>query len=152
MLATVHLFFGAAIGKIFSSLWVIIPLAIASHYLLDLIPHYSLSAPKNWKEKNLSKENLKEFSIKSIEPILGISLLVILILTSQENKLTILIGAFFGFFPDILCYIAWKHNLIWAEKILPTTKSHFYTKLQNKKGFVMQALFFTIGLILFLIF
>jgi hypothetical protein len=45
MITLIHLLVGAVIGKYVTSIILIIVLALASHYVLDFIPHYSPSAP-----------------------------------------------------------------------------------------------------------
>lgn len=151
MLATIHLLFGAIIGKSFSSLWVIIILAFASHYILDIIPHHSFGEPKGWKEKGLRGCDKKDLIRKGVFPFFGVILMTILILTSKENQLNLILGASAGLLPDGLCYMAWKHDIGWANKVLPRPGTKLYNKLQNKKGIMMQVLFFLIGLTLFLI-
>jgi hypothetical protein len=151
MLATIHLLFGATIGKVFSNIWIIIPLAFFSHYLLDFIPHYCPHAPRGWKKGGFKGCNKKDFFSKSITPFFGSILMITLLITSKENQLNILIGGTMGMMPDVLSYFAWKKDINWANKILPRPGNMFYNELQNKKGIMMQVLFFLIGLTLFLI-
>ena len=142
MFATIHWIFGAAIGEIFSKLWLIAIIAFASHWILDWIPHYCPHAPKN----------KKEFLIKAIEPTLGLIIMTILILTSPDKKIQMLTGSIFAFLPDVFSYIGYKTNNKFLNTVTPRPGNKFYHELQNKKGLFMQGLFFTTGLILFYIF
>lgn len=149
MLTIVHLLVGATIGKYLSNIWVIILLAIASHYLLDLIPHKSFKTIKNYKEKGLKKCNKKELFLKSLDSILGIILVISSMFIFKEKAIQIFLGGFFAWLPDLFQFISWKYNLKFLEKIIPMPNNKLYNQIKNKKiNIIIQS---TIG-IMFLIF
>ena len=53
MLLTIHLLIGAVIGKYITNTWLIIFIALISHYVLDMIPHVSMPTPKEYLKKGL---------------------------------------------------------------------------------------------------
>ena len=151
MLTTVHLLFGGTIGKLFSSWWAIIPLAFFSHYILDFIPHYSQHAPKGFKKGGFKGAKKKDLFLKGIIPFFGLILFGFLVSQNKENMFNILLGSFFGFLPDALCFITWEKDWNWAKKVLPRRGTRLYNEMQNYKGVLLQIIFFTIGMTLFLI-
>ena len=131
MLTSVHLLTGASIGKYFNNPWLIIGLAIISHYILDFIPHYSPSGFKEYKNGKLKNIPIKKILLLSIEPVLGITLLIYLIYFNIKTFENILLGTFFAWFPDLLCFISWKflspkYNINFFEKILPRPGNKLY--------------------------
>ena len=71
MLITVHFLVGAAIGKYVGQTWLIIILALLSHYILDALPHTKMSVPKGFKERGFKGTRLRDWLLRGLEPILG---------------------------------------------------------------------------------
>ncbi len=60
MLITTHAAVGFTIGALVSDPYIAIPLALASHYLLDGLPHFEVSTFRKPGEKKLKPKNLFE--------------------------------------------------------------------------------------------
>lgn len=131
MIATVHFLLGLIIGEYAGSIPLIIFLAVLSHYLLDFIPHYSPTAPKN----------RKDLFFKSIEPTLGIALSVFFIIAYKENSALMFLGAFFSWLPDFFSYIQWKFNVQFLFKILPRPGNRLYNGNNSFLGMIITAVF-----------
>lgn len=126
MLTIVHLLVGAAIGKNVESIFLIIVIALISHWIMDSIPHYSPRAPAGLRENGFSGVDMKELILKSIEPILGIALVAFLIYRNKELALPMVIGAFFAWVPDLMTAIIWKYQLTDIKMFFPVYGSVFY--------------------------
>jgi hypothetical protein len=135
MLTTVHLLAGALIGKYFKSVWVIILLAILSHYILDFIPHFSHRGPLACKRDVLGDKCMKKVLLWGIEPVLGIILTLFLIYLNKERAPLMVLGAFFAWFPDLLSFISWelsyKYNITFFEKLLPRPGNFLYNEAKS---------------------
>jgi len=131
MLLTVHLLVGAVIGKYVGSIWLIILLAIISHYVLDMIPHTPMPTPDGYLKNGLKGTSKKLLFLESIEPILGILLVLFFIYLNKERALPMILGAFFAWFPDTITFLVWKNQLTWLDKYLPRPGSIFYNKAKT---------------------
>lgn len=99
MILLVHLLLGAAIGQKISNPYMAIILALLSHYVLDLIPHFDYSLTDTDKRHWI---RLWPNIIKiSIDLAVGILLIVIF----SANRLIIYTCAFFAALPDGLTVI-----------------------------------------------
>jgi len=110
MITSTHLFIGAAIGKATGNLFLAIPLAFVSHFLLDAIPHYNPKQVKSYLEKGLRGVDKKDLLLKSIEPLIGISIVGYAIYMQSELALVMSLGALFGWLPDLFVFLEWKFN------------------------------------------
>lgn len=126
MLLTQHLLMGAAIGRHVDSFLAVVLLAFFSHYLLDIIPHRSMSAVNGYKENGLKGVRKKELLIKSIEPVLGITITIVFILLNSDYAANMAIGALFGFLPDFFTFIIWKKDLKKFDKLVPRPGIKWY--------------------------
>jgi len=102
---------GAAIGKATGNVYVTIPVALISHYIIDVIPHYNPKPVKSYREKGLWEANKKDLLLKSLEPLIGIGLLSYLIYLKYNSALVMITGAFFAWLPDLLIFLEWKYNI-----------------------------------------
>lgn len=128
MLTSVHLFVGAALGKATGNVYVTIPVAMVSHYLLDMIPHYNPKPVKSYKEKGLCEANKKDLLMKSLEPLIGIALLGYFISLNETLGLVMITGAFFGWLPDLFIFLEWKFNIICRPRLIKNfeTVCHYH--------------------------
>lgn len=110
MIGTVHLLFGAAIGKFVGDPFLTIILAFVTHYLIDWIPHCQAKAVKGYREHGLLGCDKKDLALKSIEPVLGLILLFYLVSKHDGSAGIMLLGAFFGLLPDLLTFVEWKYG------------------------------------------
>jgi hypothetical protein len=138
MLALVHLLLGAAIGKYFNNLWIVIPLAIASHYILDFIPHSQWGPVRNYKKGRFRGCDKKDLILKSVEPILGITLTIYLVLANSTIFWPMLLGAFFSAAPDILLYPGYMYNSKIAKAIHRGKNSKWHNHTIFIKGATTQ--------------
>lgn len=102
MLLTTHALAGAAIGKTFNNIGLIIIISIALHFLLDTVRHGEyLNQKSKWNE----------FWKVAIDVLIGLSVLGIVIYFSDFSRIeirNILIGSFFSMLPDLLTLLNWK--------------------------------------------
>ena len=131
MITTIHLLVGALIGKSFKSIWLIILLALISHYILDFIPHTSPSEVDGYLDGGIKGADNKDLIFKSIEPIIGLILIGFLISLNREKAIPMIIGAFFAWFPDFLVFISWGWDVKWLSKIVPIKGNIFYNQASS---------------------
>ncbi|MFH1585452.1 MAG: hypothetical protein ABIB79_01655 [archaeon] len=149
MITTIHLLTGAVIGKYIKNIWLIIILALISHYILDFIPHNSPSQVKGYLEGGIKGADTKDLLIKSIDPIIGLILIGYIIYLNKEKAIPLIIGIFFAWFPDLLVYFSWKFDIIWLDRIIPRPGNFFYNKSRSLiVGILTQAIAFISALIL----
>ena len=112
MLTTIHLLAGSAIGKGTGNIYSAALLGFAAHYLLDSIPHYNHKPVKGYHEHGLMAAHQKDILLKSIEPIIGVVLTFYIIFANPiEIRPPIVVGAFFGWLPDLLVFLDWKFGM-----------------------------------------
>lgn len=92
MLTTPHLLVGAAIGSQFHNPYIVVPVAVASHFVLDGIPHLMGIVEVHDLDK-------KDLVLVASDVILGISLVYILSHSSVDPGM-IYLGAFSAMVPD----------------------------------------------------
>lgn len=92
MLTTPHLVFGAAVGAYFDKAIYVVPLAAASHFLLDSLPHL-----QGYIE--VEDFNKKDILLLLADASVGIMLVAILAFSDPKTELIIL-GAFSAYLPD----------------------------------------------------
>lgn len=99
MLITPHAITGAVIGAEISNPYLVVLLALASHFVLDMLPHYDIGTA-HYDEKKV-KFNWKDWTLLIGDGVLAVVLIWIAFNGSHGNW-NILIGAVAGIFPDIL--------------------------------------------------
>jgi hypothetical protein len=115
MILTTHVLSGAVIGKNIDSVWLIIPAAIALHFILDSFRHgeYVESFDKKVTLKNTWwKVGLDLFS--------GLLILSFFIFWRDFDSIkirNILISSFFSILPDFLTVLYCQFNFKFLEKI-----------------------------------
>lgn len=115
MLLVTHVLTGAVIGQKISHPIVLTLLALASHFLLDWIPHWSYNVPK--------KISLREF-IKILPDILPAALIYITFIVSYPDQwLLITLGVSMAILPDFISLS--KHS---------STLNKFFQKINNWHG------------------
>ena len=82
------------------------------HYILDAIPHWNQKPVLGYKESGFNGAVKADLFIKATEPALGLVLTTYLIFTQNQNIiLAMVLGAFFGWFPDLLVFYAGNTDL-----------------------------------------
>ena len=113
MLVTPHVLFGAAIGSSFDKVYLVAPLSVASHFVLDSIPHLQGFIEVEELEK-------KDFLIVFADVLAAIILVSLVSFGSPKWEL-IALGAFCAWVPDIHHII---RVLFGPEKLSRYTKAH----------------------------
>lgn len=113
MLLTPHAIVGVAIGSQIDKAWMVVPLAIGSHFLLDFLPHW---------ERTIEPEDLnkKDIFIVLFDIILAIFLTWLISSSSPKAELMWL-GALGATVPDGHHLI---HVLFGPEKLARYTSAH----------------------------
>jgi hypothetical protein len=131
-----HLAVGFLIGSIIPNPIIICLSAFASHFLLDLVPHWDPQFDREhrgvdlrkWKEQSaLVKRQVILLTLTQV----GITIFLITILVSYPNFRNIILGGIFSILPDVYEWIAGLFS--W-----PTI--HFFNHKHTgwKKGFLIQ--------------
>ncbi len=131
MLTIVHVLVGMVIGKYVNNIFVIILLALISHYVLDFIPHTSMNAVPGYKKGGLKFASKKGLVLRSIEPVLGLVLAIVILYLNKERVGLMFVGLFFAFFPDLIQFIGWKNDFHKLKKIVPYPGSIIYNKAKS---------------------
>ena len=121
MLWLVHILIGMIIGVQFKSPWLIIPIAIISHFVLDGIPHWDGNFDKK-KFKKTGKAVITDTDIivKFLDVIASISVIIFFYMQSDRNLMVL--GAVMAILPDL-------------------SKVGYLTKLRNTKGYMHYIMF-----------
>lgn len=102
MLETPHVAAGAAIATKVGNPLLALPLALASHFLLDTVPHWNPHLNKELKSLGkVSKSSTILVTIDSFSAI-GVGLLFASTAPDMTKAITILAGAFLGVLPDVV--------------------------------------------------
>lgn len=120
MLTTPHLLVGAAIGSQFHNPYLVVPTAVASHFVLDSVPHLMGIVEVHDLDK-------KDIVFVAGDVILGVCLVYILSLLTPQPEM-IYLGAFSAMVPDF------HHTfqaLFGPHKLKKYT--HFHLKFHYKK-------------------
>lgn len=102
MTGTNHALTGAAIGIALQEPLLIVPLAFASHFVLDAIPHFDHEIYRFG-----SRWATRLYVIDGMLATLGLGLLIVLL---SQLWFYILLGAFFGVAPDIFWLYYYRHG------------------------------------------
>lgn len=116
MLWLVHILVGMIIGVTLKSPWLVIPIALISHFVLDAVPHWDGTFDKKaFKKKGTVKVSDIDILIKFIDVIASISLMAYFYY--QSDKGILLLGAIMAIVPDM-------------------SKAGYLTGLKNTKGYM----------------
>lgn len=147
MLTTTHLITGAVIGKVTGNVYLTIPAAFLSHYLLDVIPHYCPPPVRGYLQNGLRRCDKIDLLLKGFEPVVGLAVVcVVAFYWRPELLATIAIGSLFSWLPDSFVFLDWKYGigrnfwLHWLE-----TRLHRHTTLI--KGIIPQLILISSGLV-----
>ncbi len=106
MTATTHLLTGTAIGLLIKEPFVALPLALASHYICDTLPHFGLNT---WEKR---QQNLKIFKVVTIIDVIFFLSLLIFLFSIQINWFVIACGIA-AYLPDS----AWLYRFVIVENM-----------------------------------
>ncbi len=145
MVATTHLLVGITIGKITGDIWLTMPLAFASHYILDAIPHYNASPVVNFKEKGFRGMCRKDLLTKAIEPVVGVAVSMYAILANPGLALVMFLGGLFSMIPDFILFWEWKYNNY--KGFISRFERTFHRHIPMLQGSIVQVVFSVLALI-----
>lgn len=103
MLETPHAVVGAAIATAIPNPVIALPLAFASHFALDMVPHWNPHL--NTELKKYGKITKTSRKIVYFDSFLALSLggaIAYMALPSAAHATTVLLGAFVGVLPDVV--------------------------------------------------
>lgn len=147
MLTSVHLVTGAAIGKLTGNLWISIPIALLSHYLLDIIPHYNPKPVKGYQEGGFLKSDKKDLMVKSLEPLMGILVVLYSAFYLNRNIFWIMIlSAFFAWLPDLIIFLRWRYGVNIPLPLVGKIERDWHRHTSFLTGTLIQIFIFLISL------
>lgn len=117
MLELPHTVVGAAIAIKVGNPALALPLALASHFVLDLIPHWNPHLNKELKAHGKITNKSKIIIVLDVITSLFAGFYIASTALPNETRfLTILIGGFLGALPDVVegpyFFFGWKHPYI----------------------------------------
>lgn len=135
-----HILAGALIALTVHEPVLIVPLAFASHFILDALPHYGY-------EGDGYKEALK-YKLTYVMEALGFIGFVLLAVSGVFEKNFVMIAAFFAVLPDF----EWPYRYVFFERKGLKPPSTFMTRFhQNVQwcerswGIIPEVVFFIVG-------
>jgi hypothetical protein len=103
-----HVLTGAAIGLAIQQPILVVPLAILSHFILDVIPHF---------DHEVYRHGSKYFiRIMALDTSVSVSSIIALMIFFPAHAWVIALGAFFAILPDLL----------WPIHYATGRKKHWY--------------------------
>lgn len=112
MLATPHLLVGALIGKLTGNYWLALPIAFASHFVLDSIPHTDAGVFG-------ARGEIKVTPGKVIFALIDTSIGVVFVFSLSHGNSVMLAGAGAGLFTDIIDNVplwnGWLRQKSWYQ-------------------------------------
>jgi len=151
MIYLIHLFVGLVIGGYFHSIPLIIILAFASHFVIDMLPHWDGPYDKAHFEKTgkLKAHKLMYF-IEITDFLIVIAILIYFADKTVFFDTKMMLGAIFSILPDVLkvgYFTPLRKNKYFMKYL------QFHSKIQNevgwKKGIFYQLVVLAVFLILF---
>ena len=137
MLITPHAITGAVIGAEISNPYLVVLLALASHFILDALPHYDVGVAHYGEKKKISF-NWKDWLLLIFDGILAV-ILIWIAYNGSHTDWNILIGAAAGIAPDIIDdflrvrFINGKLSFDFEKKIPLISQMHaFHEKIHFK--------------------
>ncbi len=130
MVLTPHILAGAVIGAEVKNIWVVLGLGLASHYLMDALPHWDYSV-----ELNLKK--IKDMAKIGLDLLIG---LTIVFVVAEPLDWYLAAGIFFALLPDLIQFLYLGFGL---DFLKPLTRFHRWIHFDKRLG-----LFSGLGLIL----
>jgi hypothetical protein len=139
MTATNHVLAGAIIGASIQAPIVALPLALGSHLILDVLPHFG-------SRDHTSKAFL---TVLGVDAVLASSIFIWLAFSQPENWQLIFIAGFVAFIPDILWLKFWLADMKAVERPKHSKLERFLKGIQwgeFKWGLVVEVPFALTGL------
>jgi hypothetical protein len=118
MIGTCHIAVGAAMGKLLRRPWLAWPVAYASHFVLDAVPHVDPHAVFGLAS---GAPTQPEVFWGVVDTVVAVALGLWLV-WGQKERWTMVGGAFFAILPDLLCdpWLDWDRAgwlLVWLRHV-----------------------------------
>jgi hypothetical protein len=149
MLETPHVFIGAAIATIFPNPFIAIPLAFASHFVLETVPHWNPHL--NTETEKYGKPTRRSTAITAVDSTLALvsgSFIAYQALPNLEQAILILACSFASVLPDVLegPYFFLKVRTSWVKKWIAFQKSiqndtNIYLGLFTQAAIILAVIF-----------
>lgn len=139
MTATNHVVTGALLATYLHNPWLAIPIAFASHFALDAIPHASFPATDN-------KENIRFFMILAADMAIAASILMSLLVLQPPSFILLIACGVVAASPDLmwLYYIIIKKSQN-KEKWPAIAKFHARIQKESPKFIVIEVAWFVVA-------
>lgn len=139
MTATNHVVTGALIATYLHNPWLAIPIAFASHFALDAIPHASFPATDN-------KEHLRFLMILAVDMAVAASILMSLLVLQPPNFVLLIACGVAAASPDLmwLYYIIIKKSRE-KEKWPAIAKFHARIQKESPRFIVIEVVWFIVA-------
>lgn len=137
MTGTNHALTGAVIATVILNPIILIPVAFASHFVLDSLPHFG---------EVIGKRNTLSKTVWAIDGVVLVAILLFLVVTSNW---LILLGAMMAISPDG----AWIYRFVVSEKLgklapKPTNRFNSFheniQKFESRKGLIVDIAWFIV--------
>ena len=137
-------------GKATGNFWVAAVLSFVFHHVLDSIPHYNPKPVKGFLEGHIKGSDKHELVLKSLEPALAIIVTLYLItLNRSDLRIPMIVGAIFGWLPDLFVFLDWKFNNRFA-KFFSRIEKRFHRHTTFLPGTISQILISLIAILILL--
>ncbi len=144
MLEFEHALTGATIAYLIPHPAVALPLAFASHFVVDLLPHWNPNLGMKRKKQGLFYLPTKTIFFIVIDCLVGLFLglwLASRVLPNLNRAVLVVLGAFFAVLPDLAeapyLFLGIKNR--WTKKLFVFQKSHQF-KASFWPGMLFQAI------------
>lgn len=133
MILTTHILTGAVLGANIQNPYAVAGLAVAVHFLLDLVPH------GDYLNK---KSSLKEFWKVALDLAIGLGTVAAILFfrcPTPTNIFNICIGIFFSLLPDGTTFLYWKMGMKFLKPIKRFhEKLHYYPEFSPESKFRLK--------------
>lgn len=158
MLITPHIAVGSAIGEVLDSTFLVVVLSIASHYLLDMLPHYDSGVRHGNPEHGITFD-FWDWCLVGSDILLGLVLIYVAYLyTGNVNVIWGGMATFMVDFLDKIFQVSFAGGKLGLDSTRPipvvSTLIDFHKKIHYKLdkkywywGVIVQLLVFVLGII-----
>ena len=133
-----HAITGATVAAAINRPWVALPAAFASHFIVDMLPHWDHKVPGGPKDQQVAM---------AVDLTLSVSLLIILAVSVQATPLVIFLGGILAITPDIMWvdYLFSGQKIKYSKKGLLGRMREYHHKIQwseTKNGLYFEIFWF----------
>lgn len=139
MTFTTHLIAGSAIGALSGNIPGALVGGIASHYLLDMIPHFDAGWIERHPDVGQKKWTKKLWTAVWIDVVIG-AFIFLWLTPASVDALPLVAGGVGGLLPDLLDNVPWWRN-IWHSTRLGVWESYWHDQTHFAKIHRRQWLF-----------